>query len=184
MNRLILAPLALLAIPLMGAGQSTGIIDLKNVSSAQVAEAYRTQKPGAPIRPGQWERRYEITGIELPDVPAGAGRDAMIAAARRDPQVENFCQEVTTEQSAPEPKAVFEMMGEQCTYDHFRMGAGSFDAMARCSDADGKPVTNMVSGRYDPASFVIRMNIEMPTAGGRMKLAMSVSGRRTGECTK
>ncbi|MDF7776626.1 DUF3617 family protein [Sphingomonas sp. AOB5] len=187
MNRLILAPLALLAIPLTGAGQSSpGSFSLTNATSAQVAEAYKTKKPGAPIATGQWERRYEIKSLDLPDMPAGPDRDARIAAAKAEPKVESFCQEPTTEQSAPEPAAVFEMMGEQCVYDRISMGGGKFDAVARCKSPEGLPVSNTITGTYDTTSFMIHMNLEMtyPAPAGRVKLAMDVSGRRTGVCTK
>jgi hypothetical protein len=186
MNRSYLAPLALLAIPLMGAGQSTGSFSLTNATSEQVAEAYATKKPGAPIATGQWERRYEITAIDMPDIPAGPDRDAKLAAAKSPPKTESVCQETTSEQSAPEPKAVFEMLGDQCVYDRITMGGGKFDAVVKCKGPDGFPVSNAVTGTYDPQHFMIHMNIEMtyPAPTGRLKMSMDVSGRRTGVCTK
>ncbi len=88
----------------MAEGASTGSFSLTNATSEQVAEAYATKKPGAPIATGQWERRYEIVSIDMPDIPAGPDRDAKIAAAKAPPKTETLCQEPTIEQSAPEPK--------------------------------------------------------------------------------
>jgi hypothetical protein len=186
MNRRLLAPLALLAIPLLAAGQSAGSIALTDATSEQVHQAYWSKKPGAPMHAGQWEHRIEVVDLAYPGEPSTPELDARIAAAKKDPRVTSLCAD-GHELSAPEPRAVFEKMGSSCHYDSIAIGNGKLDARLRCKTPDGGgDLLNHVTGTYDADRFAMTMRIEMryPEPGQGMKMTMALAGRRTGECKR
>jgi len=184
MNRRLFAPLALLAIPLLGAGQSAGSFALTDATSEQVHQAYWSKKPGGPMQAGQWEHRIDVVDLAFPGTPPTPQLDAQIAAAKKDPRVNSLCAD-GHELSAPEPRAVFEKMGQDCRYDSIAIGNGKLDARLRCKTPDGGgDLSNHVTGTYDAGKFAMTMRIEMSyaSAAQNMKMTMALSGRRTGEC--
>lgn len=185
MIRALAAPAAAAALVLLtGAGQASDGFSVTDASSDQVAEAYAGAKPGGPMHMGQWERSIAIAGIDLPGMAPGPDRDAKIAKAREMHQVESVCHS-GTDLAAPEPRQIFEMMGDACRYTRLTMGGGKFDGALSCATgAPGAKVDLLVSGTYSPERFAIRLDIDQQPGdpAQRIKMTMLLDGHRTGEC--
>lgn len=171
---------------LTGAGQAGDGFSLTDATSEQVAAAYAKAKPGGPMHMGQWDRTIAIPAFELPGMAPGPDRDARIAAAKAMQKAESVCHS-GTDLAAPEPAAVFEMIGTDCRYQRLTMGDGRFDGQLSCKgDQPGTKVDVAVSGSYTSENFAIRLDIDQqPTdPAQRVKMTMALGGQRTGECAK
>jgi len=180
-------PAAAAALVLLtGAGQASDGFAVTDASAQQVAEAYARAKPGGPMHMGQWDRSIEIATFELPGLPAGADRDARVAAAKEMKKTESVCHS-GTDLAAPEPAEIFEMIGSDCHYQRLTMGGGKFDGALTCNgDEPGAKVSLAVSGTYSAETFAIRLDIDQQPVNPaeRVKMTMLLNGHRTGECAK
>ncbi|MBB4100867.1 DUF3617 family protein [Sphingomonas kyeonggiensis] len=185
-RRLALPGAAAVLVLLTGAGQAGDGFSVTDATSEQVAAAYAKAKPGGPMHMGQWERTIAIAAFELPGMAPGADRDARIAAAKAMGKTESLCHS-GTDLAAPEPAAVFEMLGSDCHYQRLTMGGGRFDGQLSCKgETPGSKVDLAVSGTYAAERFAIRLDIDQQPAdpAQRMKMTMNLGGRRTGECAE
>jgi hypothetical protein len=172
-------------ILLTGAGQAGDGFTVTDASAEQVAAAYAKAKPGGPMHMGQWERSIEIAALDLPGIPAGADRDAKVAAAKAQKQVESVCHS-GTDLAAPEPAEIFEMLGKDCHYQRLTMGGGTFTGQLSCKGEEpGATVKLAISGSYAAERFAIRLEIDRQTAdpAEHVTMTMLMNGHRTGECT-
>lgn len=181
------APVAAAAMLLLtGAGQASDGFTVSDATAQQVADAYWKARPGGPMHMGQWERSIAISAFELPGMPAGAERDAKIAAAKDMKNVESVCHS-GTDLAAPEPAQIFEMLGSDCHYRKLTMGGGAFEGSLTCKGEEpGATVDLAVSGTYAAERFAIRLDIDRQTGdpAQRSKMTMQLDGHRTGECAQ
>lgn len=171
---------------LTGAGQAGDGFSVTDATSEQVAAAYAKAKPGGAMHMGQWDRTIAISAFELPGMAPGPDRDAKVAAAKAMHKTESVCH-MGTDLAAPEPAAVFEMLGSDCHYQRLTMGGGKFDGQLSCKGSEpGAKVDVAVSGSYTAEDFAIRLDIDQQPGdpAQRAKMTMALSGHRTGECAK
>lgn len=176
----------LLATAALGAcGERPGV-DEENASTAEVANAVR-EAGGGDIRflPGQWQARVTLDSLEAPGMPAGMADSMKSAMNGRQPSLTCL-----TAEEAAKPAANFFTgeQGQNCRYDHFRMGGGKIDARLSCSERGGTQVMTM-AGTYGPTRYQMTMTADMkggatgagsPTA---MTMKMRIDAERSGECT-
>lgn len=160
---------------------SQSTVEAKNATVAEVANQVAQTASNDPkaIRAGLWSSTVTIEQIDAPGVPAEMVR--RMKSTIGSGQAHQSC---LTEEEAKNPKAnFFTGTGNQCKYDHFKMGGGKIDATMRCSQQGASQVMTM-NGTYSPDSYRMSMNTHMEGVGpvGGLTMAMRVDSKRVGEC--
>lgn len=145
------------------------------------AEAVAKKVAAADIRPdpGRWESTVKAVKIDMPGMPPEM-RGMMEKAMGRQT---TFATCLTAEEAAQPNSDFFGQKSDSCTYEHFRMAAGTIDAKLTCK-ADGASQTIAMTGTYAPDSYDMKM--DMVATGGRqgqITMNMAVASKRVGECT-
>jgi hypothetical protein len=167
-----------LVAALAAAGCSKPAVEAENESVAEVAKKV---DDSAQIRlsPGRWEATMKLESMEMP----GMDDQARAAIENQAGMAQTFASCLTPEQAAAPSADFFRKAAEGCTYDHFTMTGGKVDAQMSCLPGKG-PARMTMQGTYAPEQYdmAIQTDGEMQP-GMAMKMAMSVSARRTGPCT-
>lgn len=166
-------------IPLVACGAPPAV-DEENASVEEVSERVReaSQNDGL-IRPGRWVSTVSIEEMDMPGMPPQATEQMKRMIART-----HSSETCLTPEEARQPKGDFFGGGENCRYDHFRMGNGKIDAAMRCTQNGMAQVMEM-DGTYSADAYEMRMrtSAEGGPAGGAMTMRMKVEAKRVGECT-
>ena len=159
----IMAPAMLLAACSDKPGDKAGNIAATDaMSTAQVrAEVDKVQ-----LKPGQWEGRFTIQDIDMPQMPESA-RAQMKSMMSQN--VLRYC--VTPEQAANPGGDMFSgQENKDCTYGDFAVSGGKVKGRLSCK-SDGGTMNAAMSGTYAPESYAIDMDMKME--GGPHAMAMT-----------
>lgn len=167
------AALALLALTGCGKGDS---VTAKNES----VEAVASQVAASDIkpRPGRWESAMKLDSMESVNLPPQA-KEAM---SKQQGMTQTFSSCLTPEQAARPNAEFFQKGAFGCTYDTFTMAGGRIDAVMTCKERAGAQKVRM-NGTYGPDAYTMAITSEGQMQPGMdMKMAMTITSRRTGEC--
>jgi hypothetical protein len=168
--------MAVAALALSGCGEKAGV-EAKNESAESVANkvAASNIKP----RPGRWESSMRLEKMGVAGLPPQA-KDAM---ARQQGMTQTFSSCLTPEQAERPNGGFFQKGASGCTYDRFTMAGGRVDGEMTCKQGSGPQKVRM-NGSYSEDSYNIAIASEGEMQPGmKMSMAMTISARRTGECT-
>ena len=129
------------------------------------------------INPGYWESTSEVLNVTAPNLP----REVQ-SRMKGPPQSSRHC---ISEEQAARPDANFlATQRDNCAYRDFAMREGRIQGTMVCSGGEMPgEATAVMSGRYDPDSYDMRMRMEMDgPAGATMIIETRASGRRVGDC--
>jgi hypothetical protein len=133
--------------------------------------------PATGLLPGEWEISTVMAVKAMPGASPMVAE--MMAKAGARPQVQRRC--LTAADLGPRPESAF--VGPNCKPDKVRIGGGTYDIKAICTDPDGGTGTMETKGSYTPATFDQVSNIKRVSGpGGNTMLAFNTSGRRLGKC--
>lgn len=173
------------ALPLAACKKSPEVNE-KNASVAEVAQAVRESGGNdAFVRPGKWQSKVTIEEFEVPGMPREMAQRMKQTMAQYQERSFETC---LTKDEAQRPKEDFftGKGGDNCRYDHFKMGSGKIDAMMRCGgDSDGGKQVMQMAGNYSPNAYDMKMSMKQEggegTAAG-MTMTMKIDAKRIGEC--
>ncbi|BBD99258.1 DUF3617 domain-containing protein [Sphingobium amiense] len=118
------------------------------------------------LKPGQWEGRFTIKDIDMPQMPEGAKVEMKRMMTRH---VLRYC--VTPEQAANPSGDMFSgQENRDCTYGDFAVADGKVKGQLSCR-SDGGTMNAAMSGTYAPESYAIDMDMKME--GGPHAMAMT-----------
>lgn len=118
------------------------------------------------LKPGQWEGRFTVQDIDMPDAPEAA-KDEMKSMMSQTSL--RYC--VTPEEAANPSGGMFAGQEDKnCTYAGFEAKGGTVKGQVSCK-AEGGTMNAVMTGRYAPESYAIGM--EMKMAGGPHAMAMT-----------
>lgn len=174
----------LLIVPLaavLAACNSQSKVEVKNATVAEVANQVAESAASDPhaIRAGLWSSTVTVEEIDAPGIPPDMVR--RMKSAMGTGQAHQSC---LTEEEAKKPKEeFFAGTGNQCKYDHFKMGGGKIDATMRCSQGGSSQVMQL-EGNYSPETYQMRMSTHMEgdVPAGGMTMKMRVDSKRIGQC--
>ena len=124
------------------------------------------------IAPGLWEVSSEVVEVRGPDLPRDL-RNRMVGPRSR-------LRHCITPQQAARPSANFLAARADggCAYRRFSARGGRVSGEMICADTRTR-----MDGRYGPAAYGMRMEMESPVPGGAvMNLELRARGRRIGAC--
>jgi hypothetical protein len=160
---MVLTAAALLAACSDKPGDKTGEIAATDAMSKAEVKA---QVDKVQLKPGQWEGRFTMQDIDLPNAPAGVKEQmkrVMNQTALR------YC--VTPEQAANPSAEMFSGQEDKnCTYSGFEAKGGQVTGQISCK-AQGGTMNAAMSGSYAPDSYAIDMDMKME--GGPHPMAMT-----------
>lgn len=172
------APAAvLLAASLLSACDGGAKVEASGESAEEVAR----KVAAADIRPnpGRWESNVGAVRIDMPGLPP-AMRKMMEEAMGTET---TFASCLTPEEAAQPNSDFFGQKSDSCTYDRFRMAAGTIDAQLTCK-AGGASQAIVMTGTYAPDSYDLKMDMTATGAPqGEIRMNMAVTSKRVGECT-
>jgi hypothetical protein len=184
----VLTPSSLALLPLSlaacGGGSTTPTVVATNASVAEVASKVDAATGGSTfVSPGHWQGTMAISEISIPGMPAELAKTmkTQMGGSRT-------FESCLTPDEAKRPKGEFfgaEQRG--CTYEHFTMAGGTIDAVMKCTRGPTTQTMTM-KGSYSPDTY--RMSVTSVAKGDaaagpatNMTIAMTMDGRRTGDCT-
>ncbi|MEA3388733.1 DUF3617 domain-containing protein [Sphingobium sp. CCH11-B1] len=137
-----------------------------SMSKAEVkAEVAKVQ-----LKPGQWEGRFTVQDIDMPQAPAGMKeqmKSVMSQTALR------YC--VTPQQAANPGAEMFSgQENKNCTYGNFSAVGGKVTGQVSCK-GDGGTMNAAMSGSYAPDRYAIDMDMKMD--GGPHSMAMTARSK-------
>jgi hypothetical protein len=146
------------------------------------AESVAKKVEAANIRPkaGQWESTMTIEKMEVEGMPPEAKK--MMQAALGKGQTFSSC---LTPEEAEKPSAeFFQGKDSGCTYEKFEMAGGKLDAVMTCKGG-GQSQHMTMTGEYGEEAYQFRATADGEVQPGMpMSMVMTVSSKRTGECTE
>jgi hypothetical protein len=158
-------------------------VNEKNASVADVAKAVRESGVANEsfLKAGQWQVKATVEEMTMPGLPAAAQaqiKQTMVNAAA------NTFEYCLTEEEAKRPAGKF-FTGKdtnQCTYDHFQLGGGKFDAAMRCHE-QGHVQTMQMNGTYSPDNYTTHVAMKMEGGQqGSVTMKMRSEAKRIGQC--
>lgn len=176
MKRAVWVAVTVLALSACNKGPS---VDLHNASANEVGKAVQQSgvADSGTIRPGLWESKVTMSGMQMPNMPPEYA--ARMKQAMASGQTHRQC---VTPEDLQKPKG--EMFGQDktCTFEHFTMGGGRIDSKMVCK-VENLTHTTTMTGSYTPTTYTLDMNStgSGPQMGQAMKV--HVDARRIGECT-
>lgn len=157
-------------------------VKVENATPAEVAR--QVEKSGAAdtrLQPGQWRITSKLSLMDAQGLPTGAAEQMRRVMERTSTDLQ--C--ITPEQvSKPNSEIFAGRQNSHCTYDRFEMGGGKISAALRCPGAEGQQMRMTMEGSYAPTSYTVNtvMDMQSPAQGQKVKMAMSATGARIGEC--
>jgi hypothetical protein len=168
--------LPLIAVLALAGCKKEGVV-AKDESVESVAKkvAAANLKPQA----GRWESTMKIDKMEMANMPPAA-QEAM----NKRSNVSQTFASCLTQAEADKPDASFFQKGAQdCKYDHFVMEGGRIDAQMQCNQ-DNRKMKMTMSGTYSQTAYTMNIKSEGEMQPGMpVAMDMSITARRTGECT-
>jgi predicted small lipoprotein YifL len=145
-----------------------------SAASASAQAAASGPKP----RPGHWDVKLVMTDFDIPGMPENLKQ----AVGRQMNQAGDIATCLTAEEAARNDGKFFGPHNDSCKYQSFAMADGKVDAKMTC-DQRGAKQTIDLNGSYGADAYDLTLNSRGEMNGQPMKMAMHVTGARTGECT-
>ena len=118
------------------------------------------------LKPGQWEGRFTVQDIDMPQAPADV-KDQMKRVMSQTSL--RYC--VTPEQAAnPSGEMFAAQENKNCAYRDFSAEGGKVTGQVSCK-SEGGVMTAAMSGSYAPESYA--MDLDMKMEGGPNAMAMT-----------
>lgn len=173
---MLLAATALLAACSDKPGDKAG--DIAATDSMSKAEV-KAQVDKVQLKPGQWEGRFTVQDIDMPQAPPAA-KDQMKAMMSQTSL--RYC--VTPEEAANPSGGMFAGQEDKnCTYGGFEAKGGTVKGQVSCK-ADGGTMNAAMTGSYAPESYAIAMDMKMEGGPHAMAMTARSEGKWVGpECT-
>jgi len=158
------------------------VVNLKNASGQQVAEAVSQSKVGSGpyvIQPGEWITRTSIEERSYPGMAPAFQEQMRHAIAAQQPNELKRC--VTPDEARKPNEDFFADQNGSCRFARFMMGKGRIDIQMVCQAAG--TLTSNASGTYSPTSYSMEVSTLM--SGGEQSGAVTkihVEARRIGDC--
>jgi hypothetical protein len=130
------------------------------------------------LKPGQWEGRFTIQDIDMPQAPAGM-KDQMKSVMSRTSL--RYC--ITPQQAANPGAEMFSgQENKNCTYGNFSATGGKVTGQVSCK-GEGGTMNAAMSGSYAPDRYAIDMDMKMDGGPRAMALTARSEGKWIGaEC--
>ncbi|MFC3440145.1 DUF3617 domain-containing protein [Sphingobium rhizovicinum] len=126
------------------------------------------------LKPGQWEGRFTVQDIDMPQAPAGM-KDQMKSMMNQTSL--KYC--VTPEQAAnPSGEMFAGQENKNCTYGGFEAKDGAVKGQVSCK-SQGGTMNAVMSGTYAPEHYAMDMDMKM--AGGPNGMTMAMTARSEGK---
>lgn len=152
-------------------GDKTGEIAATDAMSKQ---AVREEVDKVQLKPGQWEGRFTVQAIDMPDAPAGM-QDQMKSMMSKT--AHRYC--ITPEQAANPSGDMFAAQdNKDCTYGGFDASGGKVQGQLSCK-SQGGTMNATLSGTYAPERY--GMDMDMKMAGGPKGTTMAITARSEGK---
>jgi Protein of unknown function (DUF3617) len=175
-HRTTLALAALLACGTAGCGKEDSVTAV-NESAETVAR--KVQATSIKPRAGQWASTMRLENMKIAGLPA----EAAAAMENQRGTTQNFSSCLTQAQVDRPDASFFQNTASGCTYDRFVMADGRVDAEMTCKTGAGTTNVRIV-GSYSPESYTVAVSSKGEMQPGvPMTVDMSISSRRTGDCT-
>lgn len=172
---MVLAATALLAACSDKPGEKAG--DIAATDSMSKAEV-KAQVDKVQLKPGQWEGRFTVKDIDMPQAPQAAKDQMKIMMSQTSLR---YC--VTPEQAAnPSGEMFAGQEDKNCTYAGFEAKGGAVKGQVSCK-VEGGTMNAAMSGSYAPESYAIDMDMKMEGGPHAMAMTARSEGRWVGaEC--
>lgn len=137
------------------------------------AEAAKVQ-----LKPGQWEGRFTVQDIDMPQAPAGMKAQMKSVMSQTSLR---YC--VTPEQAANPGAEMFSgQENKNCTYGNFSATGGKVTGQVSCK-GNGGTMNAAMSGTYAPDRYAIDMDMKMDGGAHAMAMTARSEGKWIGaEC--
>jgi hypothetical protein len=137
-------------------------------TDAMSKQAVKEQVDKVQLKPGQWEGRFTVQDIDMPQAPAGV-EEHMKGLMNQNAY--KYC--VTSEQAANPSGEMFAGQGNKdCTYGGFEAKAGKVKGQVSCKAQNGV-MNAAMSGTYAPENFTMDMDMKMEGLAQGMTMAMT-----------
>jgi hypothetical protein len=164
---------ARLVMLLMAAAIPTACSDKPGDKAGQIAATdamskaeVKAEVDKVQLKSGQWEGRFTIQEIDMPNAPAGV-KDQMKSVMSQTSL--RYC--ITPEQAANPSGEMFAGQEQRnCTYGGFEAKGGKVTGKVSCK-AQGGTMNAAMSGSYTPESYAMDMDMKME--GGPHPMAMT-----------
>lgn len=167
---MVLAATALLAACNDKPGEQAGNIA---ATDAMTRAEVKAQVDKVQLKPGQWEGRFTVQDIDMPQAPAGM-KDQM----KRMMSQTRLAYCVTPEEAAnPSGEMFAGQENKDCTYAGFDAKGGTVKGQVSCKSANGT-MNAAMSGSYAPDRYAMDMDMKM--AGGPQGMTMAMTARSEG----
>lgn len=124
------------------------------------------------LKPGQWEGRFAIQDIDMPQMPEGVKAEMKRMMSQH---VLRYC--VTPEQAANPSGDMFSGQEDKnCTYGNFAVSGGKVKGQLSCKNGGGT-MNAAMSGTYAPESFAIDMDMKMRDGPRDMAMTARSEGK-------
>jgi len=149
-----------------------------------VAEAENLIKP----RPGLYRSTARLNEIDVPGLPAGQAEQMRAMMGGAEGQTSETC--LTQEQADEGFRDFARQIGEggqgaKCEFSEFDAAGSKLDAALQCTGPGGVAVDMTMTGTVDRESSDLTMTMSQKNPalpGGEMRMAMSVTSQRIGDC--
>ncbi|WP_420145962.1 DUF3617 domain-containing protein [Sphingobium sp.] len=126
-------------------------------TDAMSKQAVKDEVDKVQLRPGQWEGRFTVQNIDMPQMPAVAKEQMKQAMGAT---ILKYC--VTPEQAANPSGEMFSgQENKDCTYAGFEAKGGKVKGQISCKAPNGGTMNAAMSGSYAPESYSIAMDMKM-----------------------
>jgi hypothetical protein len=175
----------ILFAPLVLAACNSGpTVTATDATGTEVAAKLKAANLDTPfVSPGRWEGSMTISDISTPDMPPQMAERMKGAMGK----ARTFVSCLTPEEAKAPKEGFFGSEQKSCKFARYTMGNGKIDAEMTCNQGGAKRTMTM-SGTYGPDTYM--MTIASSGSGGAkagpmstMSMKMSVTGKRTGDCT-
>ena len=165
---------------LLAACNNSPTVTADNASVGEVANKVRESGVAkVQMRPGEWVTEAKLDSLDMPGMPPSAAEHMKQMMATKV-SGHKYC--LTPEMAAKPNEDFFSGDKSGCRYDHFEMDGGTVNGTMTCSQG-GATQTVTLDGTYTPDQYNMRMTSAVAGGpGGGMKMAMSMTSKRVGDC--
>ena len=153
-------------------------IEAKNESVDSVAE--KVAKADLRPTPGRYETRFKIIKMDMPGMPP-----EMLGMMKQQlGKVETSISCLTKEEAEKSEENFFKppkTEGDDCKYNHFKMGDGKIEAHMSCQDGDAAQNMQM-SGTYGSDAYAMNVKADGNSGPQEMSMEMEIESKRVGDC--
>ncbi len=160
----------------------TGEIELTNATTAEVSGVAKAARKKTEMQPGEWETTMQVVTADLSGYPAGADRDAQLAAVKRQERHATKCQ--TAADLKPLDIDNLEKVAGTCTFPHYVQKGGKLDVEIHCGQPGGPQTVVLANGTMGKTGFDVVIDQKSGTQGqsGYAAIRLRATGRRIGLC--